>query len=141
MILKNTYDDFKCAVTVGGKLSGWFRPEQGVHQGDIFSMRLYGVNINAMLVELKQSPYGAYVGTILLACPTFADDLALIALYRTAINKQLGIANRYSNKWRYKYHPKKTNGLAFGKDSLEDDGGIVHSYVHWTKHHLQQRPL
>ena len=61
-ILNNTYDDFRCAVTIGSKLSGWVRPEKGVHQGDIFSMRLYGIQLNELLVQLKHSPYDAYVG-------------------------------------------------------------------------------
>jgi hypothetical protein len=40
-IIKNTYDDFHCAVSVGGKVSAWFIPKQGIHQGDVLSMRMY----------------------------------------------------------------------------------------------------
>ena len=136
-ILKNTYDDFKCAVSIGGKLSGWFRPEQGVHQGDIFSMRLYGVHINQLLVELKESYYGARVQSIVIAGPTFADDITVIAVSKMALNQQLGICRRYSRKWRYQYHPNKTTGLAYGNDThdktpIKLGEHTVHTVTHST---------
>ena len=119
-ILKNVYDEFQCAVTVGGKLSDWFHPQQGVHQGDVFSMKMYGSFNNGLIKELAESGHGAKIGTIVCSNPTFADDIALVALIKMVLNIMLNIAYQYSCKWRFLYGVDKTQGLVFGEDRRPD---------------------
>lgn len=98
-IIKNTYDDFQCAVRIGGELSDWFVPKQGIHQGDILSMRLYGVFINDLLKELQQTDVERVnIGTTDTSSPGFADDVAIANLNRQYQNKQLKTAHQYSCK-------------------------------------------
>ncbi len=52
-ILLNSYSEFRCAVRIGHRVSDWFTPGQGVHQGDVFSMRLHSLYINSLLTELR----------------------------------------------------------------------------------------
>ena len=119
-IIKNTYDDFHCAVSVGGKVSAWFIPKQGIHQGDVLSMRMYGPYINGLLTELHRSGLGPLVCSIIISSPGFADDVAIITLTRRDLNKQLVVADRYSCKWRFLYSPSKTVFLSRGPDKDKD---------------------
>ncbi len=119
-ILRNVYNDFQCAVNIGGKLSGWFHPQQGVHQGDVFSMKLYGVFNDSLINELTESGYGTKICSIRCGNPTFADDIAIASTSKMALNRQLDIAHRYSCKWRFSFNVKKTQGAIFGEDKSPD---------------------
>ncbi len=83
-ILKDAYTDFRCAVLVSGDTSQWFTPGQGIHQGDVWSMKMYCVYNDDLLRELRISRYGLRLGDIDCVCPTFADDIALLALSKEA---------------------------------------------------------
>lgn len=115
-ILRNSYRNFHCAVRVGSGLSSWFEPSQGVHQGDVFSMRLYSLYVNSLLAELGRQAHGIRVGTVDCGQPSFADDIALAAPSKTRLNQQLATCHRYSCKWRYEFSIKKTFALVFGRD-------------------------
>ncbi len=128
-ILKNTYDDFQCAVSVGGSLSAWFTPGQGIHQGDILSMRLYGVFINQLLDELQSSGVGLHIDGINVSCPGFADDVAITTVNRTNMNKQLELAHQYSCRWRFKFNPGKTVVIVCGTDKDTDIDVKLHNTV------------
>lgn len=119
-ILRRVYKQFECSVSIGGNLSEWFYPKQGVHQGDVFSMELYGMFNDELLHHLKNSQNGATVGTVCCGNPTFADDIALVTQTKVALNKQLEIACKYSHKWRFDFHANKTLGLIFQKDKRPD---------------------
>lgn len=119
-ILKNVYDDFQCAVNIGGKLSNWFHPKQGVHQGDVFSMKLYGVFNDELIKDLAESGNGTMIGSISCGNPTFADDIAVATLSKMNLNNQLNIAYLYSCKWRFNFNVKKTQCLVFGRDKRPD---------------------
>ncbi len=115
-ILRNSYTNFHCAVRVGTGLSSWFEPSQGVHQGDVFSMRLYSLYVNSLLAELGRQARGLRVGTVDCGQPSFADDIALAAPSKTTLNQQLATCHRYSCKWRYEFSIQKTFVLVFGRD-------------------------
>ena len=51
-----------------------------------------------------------------IGTPAFADDVALIALYKQCMNYLLGKAKEHSIKWRYNYNGDKFQALCFGKD-------------------------
>ncbi len=117
-ILLDAYNDFQCCVVIGGETSQYFSPKQGIHQGDVWSMPLYCVYNNDLIKELKASLYCTYIlSNVNCTVPTFVDDLAIIALSKTALNQLLGMALRYSRKWRFQYGADKSFVLAFGKDT------------------------
>ncbi len=119
-ILKKTYDGFQCSVNIHGNLSEWFHPEQGVHQGDVFSMKLYGVFNDELLRKLKDSGDGATVGQIRCGNPTFADDVAIATVTKQALNRQLDTAFLYSCKWRFSYNANKSLAIVIGEDKRPD---------------------
>ncbi len=115
-ILKGVYDNFECTVNIAGRLSEFFHPQQGVHQGDIFSMKLYGVFNNGLLIRLDRSQNGATIDCIRCGNPAFADDIAIVALSKMALNSQLRTAYLYSCRWRFSFNASKTQVLVFKGD-------------------------
>ena len=117
-VLRDSYTDFKCSVVVGGQKSPEFNAGQGVHQGDVFSMKLYQVFNNDLLNELQEAGTGAHVGEYNVSCPAFADDITIMALSESGISYLLNIAYSYSIKWRMKFNYEKSHILIFGHDKL-----------------------
>ena len=109
---------------MNGKWGGWFKPERGVHQGAPLSMVLYIIFVNDLLEELCQSKLGLTVCNMNSASPAHADDVALVALYPTCLNKMLDICHVYSRKWRYDYNEDKSVYIVWGKQ-LERGSPII----------------
>ncbi len=116
-IIRNAYGDFECCVSVGGSRSDWFVPKQGVHQGDVMSMRLHSVYIDGMISFLKGCTCGSTVGPHDITCPAFADDIAAMALSKPALVRLLVRALRYSGQWRFVISPEKTVFQVHGPDT------------------------
>ena len=116
-LIKDSYDGFQCAVLLNGFTGEWFIIERGVHQGAPFSMWLYMIFLNSLVVELQHSGFGASIYDIAVASPCHADDVFLIALYKLALIRLLSICVAYSRRWRYDYNMDKTVILVWGKDS------------------------
>ena len=114
-ILRKLFKDFKCSVQIAGKLSDSFQAQQGIHQGAPMSMFLYEIACNQLLNELNSSIYGASIYNCKLACPSFADDITLLAVSEEAIQQLVNIAYKFSKKWRYSYNPEKCKVIVFGK--------------------------
>ena len=55
IIIRKFYENFQCSVRIASIYSDWFIAQQGVHQGAIWSLHLFGIAYNEMLVRLKQS--------------------------------------------------------------------------------------
>lgn len=66
-ILCNSYSEFKIAVRLEQDISSWFTPEQGVHQGDVFSMRLHSLYFNGLLADLRALCKGVRIDDILVS--------------------------------------------------------------------------
>ena len=119
-LIKCAYTNFECAVVVAGDRGNWFSPKRGVHQGAPLSMYLYTVFINDLLRQLKLSGHGISIGHTITTCPTHADDVAILALFKTGLNALLKIAYEYSTKWRYTFNTSKTVLMIWGKDRQSD---------------------
>ena len=115
-LVKNAYEDFKCAAYVAGQPGDWFTPERGVHQGAPLSMKIYQVFINDLINDLRNSQHGAVVYNINVTAPTFADDIASIAFHKFGMNNLLKIANTYRLKWQFDFSAPKCNVMLWGRD-------------------------
>ncbi len=119
-ILRECYDGFTCQVVVNGVKSGELNVERGVHQGAPLSMRLYQLFNNDMLQTLSQKGFALRILDLKTGCPAFADDIALLALFKLVMNILLRYAYGHSLLWRYDYNAKKSGGMCFGKDLAPD---------------------
>ena len=123
-ILRSFYQDFKCAVRIGGHISEWFTASQGVHQGAYWSMEMYMHMHNDMLKVIKRCGKGCQVRQIKSGNPTFADDISLSALYKPDLQHMLNIAYQYSQRWRFQFNAGKSEVMIFGQDQCPDQ--ILH---------------
>jgi len=80
---------------VAGSTSGPFDVVRGVRQGGVVSTCLYLVYVNDLLNELEASKNGANVMSVHTGHPTFADDIALLALSPLHLQKMVDIVYRY----------------------------------------------
>ncbi len=115
-VLRALFTDFRCCVQLCNQLSNTFVALQGIHQGAPLSMFLYEIGGNQLLYDLNNEIYGANILKVKLACPSFADDITLLALSHEGIQQLATIAFKYSKKWRVSMKPSRCKLRVFGKD-------------------------
>lgn len=123
-LMRACYDGFKCNVLVNDTMSEELKVERGVHQGAPLSMRFYQLYNNDLLTDLSQSPFCVCIAELRTGALGFADDVAVIALYKYFINIVLEKARMHSIKWRYRYNGGKFQGMCFGRDIAENQSLI-----------------
>ena len=119
-LLDQAYTGFECAAFVGGIPAEWFVVLRGVRQGAPLSMPLYQISFNDLLCELRDSNVGIIINGINATSPAHADDLALVAPYRLAMNKLLSIAYNHSIVWFYDFGITKCYCIEWGDFSLAE---------------------
>ena len=75
---------------------------------------------NDLVVDMNDSDGGACIADIRTSGPAFVDDLAITTVLKTTLNRKLNTAWEHGRKWRYEYHPKKTEVTIHGKDECPD---------------------
>ena len=116
-LLDQAYTGFECAAFVSGIPAEWFVVMRGVRQGAPLSMPLYQISFNDLLIELRDSNVGIIINGINTTSPAHADDLALVAPYRLAMNKLLSIAYNHSIVWFYDFGITKCYSIEWGEFS------------------------
>ena len=115
-ILREFYKDFSCCVCIAGKMSVWFTTKQGVHQGAPWSMELFQMANNDLLVDLKLCGRGCCVEHLQTGNPAFADDIAVACLHKSCLQYMFNQAYSFSCKWRFNFNAGKTEVIIFGPD-------------------------
>jgi hypothetical protein len=115
-LLRKSYTGFTCEVFVNKTKSSPFLLERGVHQGAPLSMRLYQTFNNDLLDLLGQSRASVGIAELNTGTPAFADDVAMVALFKLCMNILLRIAFGHSRTWRYDFNARKSLAICFGKD-------------------------
>ena len=113
-LLDQAYIGFECAAFVGGIPAEWFIVMRGVRQGAPLSMPFYQISFNDLIVDLRYSNAGIVINGINATSPAHADDLALVAPYRLAMNKLLSIAYKHSIVWFYDFGITKCFSIEWG---------------------------
>ena len=54
-----------------------------------------------------------------MVCPTFADDLILLALFPSFLQHLMSIVFDFSIKWRYEFNHTKSKVIVFGKSKIQ----------------------
>ena len=114
-IIKDMYDGFKCCVRVCQELTVYFPVTVGVQQGAPLSLWLYEMYINDLLCSLQTCNMGAKIENIHISCPTYADDMALIATTHGKMQYLIDVACLYSKKWRYSFNARKSEIVYYGE--------------------------
>ena len=114
ILIKNSYENYKCAAHVGGVTAPWFTPQRGVHQGAPLSMPLYQIYINDLLKKLRLSNHSIEMFGTKIGSPAFADDIAIPALSKLGLNCLLNVAVMHSRKWQYEFSREKSVAMRWG---------------------------
>ena len=98
LAIKDLYTEVRGQVPHSSTLSRKFDISQGTGQGRILAPFMYKVYINSLLNELTNHCYAISINQLSLTSPSFADDIALLALYPTFLTSLMGMCYKYSTK-------------------------------------------
>ena len=109
------YHGILSAININRQRSDWFCVLQGVRQGGVLSTFLFLVYLNDLLNELENSNTGSHIGFIDCCCPTYADDMAVLANSPHALQFLVRVIYNYYYKYRLELHIIKSCVIVFGK--------------------------
>ena len=87
---------------------------KSIKQGGILSPSLFTVYIDDLLKKLRASGIGCHILSIFLAAIMFADNLALLAPTRGAMQEMILICHKYHSEYFLTCNAKKTKSMIFG---------------------------
>ena len=104
-----------CRVKWGDSISDIFDVPMGTKQGGISSPGYFSLYINDLIVILRKHGLGCHVINYFIGCVLFADDLALLAPSRAALQQMIDIASSFCSKFCLTFNVKKSKIIIFGK--------------------------
>ena len=125
-----------CRVKWADSFSDVFPVPLGTKQGGIMSPRFFALYINDLIVALRKSGIGCHLVKLFVACILFADDLALMAPSRSALQSLINICHDYCSKYCLSFNTNKSKIMVFGNVSetikpLELDGSLIDFVSEW----------
>ena len=104
-----------CRVKWGDKFSDSFNVPLGTKQGGISSPKFFALYVDDLVKRLRNSGVGCHMINLFVGCILFADDLALLAPSRAALQKMINICYVYMSENCLEFNTKKSKVLVFGK--------------------------
>ena len=83
----------------------------GVKQGGIISPVLFVNYIDELLLRLKACGFGCYIGNVFCGTFSYADDVALLAPTRTALESMLRVCDRFATEYDLLFNAEKSKYL------------------------------
>ena len=65
--------------------------------------------------ELTNHCSAISINQLILPSHSFADDIALLALYPTFLTSLMGMCYKYNTKWRYEFNHTKSGVVTYGE--------------------------
>ena len=118
-ILQGLYQDTKCAVRVGGRLTDWFPSSIGFKQGCLLSPILFSILIDDLAKEIKKLNIGVEIGDTLLSILLYADDIAILASTPEELQLMLDTTHMWLKNWRLTLNGKKSKVVHFRPKSVK----------------------
>ena len=118
-----SYIHQECVVSWGGVQSTAFTIGNGVRQGAVLSPTLFNIYIDSLFHELSQSGFGCKIQNQYFGCIGYADDIALVAPSREALQMMINISKSFFDRHGIKISTNpdvkktKTKVLVFGKQN------------------------
>ena len=114
-------------VKWGSQYSNEFNVTNGVKQGGILSPVFFTVYIDELLIRLKKSGVGCYVGQSFLGGLGYADDGGLLAPTIYALKIMLKICETFGNEFNVLYNSSKYQLLHYSKNPSNIFDGLHHN--------------
>ena len=118
-ILQGLYQDTKCAVRVGGRLTDLFPSSIGLKQGCLLSPILFSILIDDLAKEIKNLNIGVEIGDTLLSILLYADDIAILASTPEELQLMLDTTHMWLKNWRLTLNGKKSKVVHFRPKSVK----------------------
>ena len=100
------YEEQTAWVSWGSARSAQFRVVNGTRQGSVLSPALFSVYVDDLLLQLRKSKVGCYIGDMFFGAAGYADDIILLAPCRSAMAELVRICENFG----------KENNLQFSTD-------------------------
>jgi hypothetical protein len=110
-VLKQLFDHNSSQVVVNGRKSNPFYIEAGVLQGSVLSPCLYSIFIDDLARELNEH-HKVTVGSSLINCTMYADDIALFADEPWKLQELLNICSSHADRNRYRFNSSKCESIS-----------------------------
>ena len=109
------YFNQSLTVTWGTCNSDSFSATNGVKAGGIISPILFCIYIDDLLLELKKSGFGCYIGVNFIGALCYADDIVLLSPTVVGMKNMLLICEKYAKDHNILFNPVKSNAIIFSK--------------------------
>ncbi len=119
------YINQKLRVTFNGNSSEWFNVTNGVKQGGVLSPILFGVYINRILLQLKESGIGCHIGDVYCGGLGYANDLTLLVPTVRGMKEMVHVCEKDALEFNITF---KIQLMIFGSGQHQCD-----IYVCWNK--------
>ena len=100
-------------------MSEEFAVPLGTKQGGISSPGFFSLYINDLIEILRKSGFGCHIIRVFIGCIFFADDIALMAPSRSALQKMINLCSDYCDIYCLQFNAKKSKVMLFGKALYE----------------------
>ena len=97
-VLAFVYEEQFAWVKWGQARSKQFRIVNGTRQGSVLSPSLWALYMDELLVRLRKLGVGCYIGGVYYGAVIFADDVALLAPCRSAMQQMLSVCEQYAKE-------------------------------------------
>ena len=98
------YSNLTSVCKWNNHFSDAFSVPSGVRQGGVLSPLIFALYVNDLIIALRNSGVGCCIIDIFIAAIFYADDVALLAPCRSALQTRLDICERYSKEWCILYN-------------------------------------
>ena len=112
-LLLNMYTMQKLRVRWNGTHSECFSVSNGVKQGGVISPILFCIYIDDLLLRLKDSGVGCYMGGVFAGALVYADDLTLLCPSLSALKEMILICSQYAAEYDIKFNANKSQLIIF----------------------------
>ena len=114
-ILFYMYLNQKLRTKWNGYYSNFFHVNNGVKQGGVLSPLLFCIYMDKLLVLLRSSQKGCYMGPHFFGALSYADDLVLLSPSKKGLQDMLAICCDYAEDYRMTFNGSKSQLIVFRK--------------------------
>ena len=113
MIIVHWHLNMICRVKWADVLSDEFTVPLGTKQGGISSPGFFAVYVDDMVTMLRRLGYGCHIINTFIGCILFADDLALLAPTRRALQRMIDACSAYCDVHCLTFNANKSKIMVF----------------------------
>jgi len=93
---------------------------KGMQKRYLVSPVLYCIYIDELVDHLKTSQVGCYILGMFMGVIIYADDIALLAPSRSALQKMVNVAAKYGTEMDIRFNPLKSQAMIVGRSHGSD---------------------